>query len=150
LIILSKVGIKAAATNLTKKLGIIMSKLDKAQVLEDFDKAYQAANGKQPEVVAKAGWYSVDGGKNMRLADLAALTEELSSGTAAAAPEKAAKPAKKAAAKPAKKAAVKTVETKDKGMVIVKNNEDGYTAEEFWIVYLAEKEHDCRLPQGIV
>jgi hypothetical protein len=150
LIILSKVGIKAAATNLTKKLGIIMSKLDKAQVLEDFDKAYQAANGKQPEVVAKAGWYSVDGGKNMRLADLAALTEELSSGTAPAAPKKAAKPAKKAAAKPAKKAAVKTVETKDKGMVIVKNNEDGYTAEEFWIVYLAEKEHDCRLPQGIV
>jgi len=150
LIILSKVGIKAAATNLTKKLGIMMSKLDKAQVLEDFDKAYQAANGKQPEVVAKAGWYSVDGGKNMRLADLAALTEELSSGTAPAAPEKAAKPAKKAAAKPAKKAAVKTVEIKDKGMVIVKNNEDGYTAEEFWIVYLAELDHDCRLPQGIV
>ena len=118
----------------------MMSKLDKAQVLEDFDKAYQAANGKQPEVVAKAGWYSVDGGKNMRLADLAALTEELSSGTATEAP--------KAAAKPAKKAAVKTVETKDKGMVIVKNNEDGYTAEEFWIVYLAELEHDCRLPQG--
>ena len=127
-----------------------MSKLDKAQVLEDFDKAYQAANGKQPEVVAKAGWYSVDGGKNMRLADLAALTEELSSGTATEAPKEAAKPAKKAAAKPAKKATVKTVETKDKGMVIVKNNEEGYTAEEFWIVYLAELEHDCRLPQGVL
>ena len=115
-----------------------MSKLDKAQVLEDFDKAYQAANGKQPEVVAKAGWYSVDGGKNMRLADLAALTEELSSGTATE------------TAKPAKKTAVISVEKKDKGIVIVKNNEDGYTAEEFWIVYLAERDHDCRLPQGIV
>lgn len=33
---------------------------------------------------------------------------------------------------------------------VVTENEDGYTAEEFWIVELARKEHDCRLPRGVV
>ncbi len=127
-----------------------MSKLDKEQVLEAFEKAYQAVNGKKPEITTKPGWFSVDGGKNMRLADLAALTEELASGTSNEAPVADAKPAKKPAAKKAATKPAKAAVDKSKGMVIVKANDDGYKAEEFWIVYLAEKDHDCRLPQGIV
>ncbi|RZM75499.1 hypothetical protein [Pseudoalteromonas rubra] len=119
-----------------------MSKLDKTEVLSAFEAAYEATHGKKPEITTKPGWYSIDGGKNMRLADVAALTEELTSGTAATeqpAPKK--KAAKKAAAPAVKKAAPFTV---------VKANDDGYTAEEAWIIELAEKDHDCRLPRGVV
>ncbi|CCQ11672.1 hypothetical protein PALB_25730 [Pseudoalteromonas luteoviolacea B = ATCC 29581] len=120
-----------------------MSKLDKTEVLSAFEAAYEAKNGKKPEIVAKSGWFSVDGGKNMRLADVAALTEELTSGSAPAA--KKAKPAKKtkttkAIAKPAKKGT----------FTVVKANEDGDKAEDLWIVILARKDHDCRLPRGVV
>ena len=59
-----------------------MSKLDKTEVLSAFEAAYEAAHGKKPEIATKPGWYSIDGGKNMRLADVAALTEELTSGSA--------------------------------------------------------------------
>lgn len=92
-----------------------MSKLDKDSVIENFTKAYEAANGKSPTVEASGGWYSVDGGKNMRLAQLDELATELASNTkapvaekkVAAVKEKAiAKPAaKKSAAKKAKKPA---------------------------------------------
>ena len=68
-----------------------MSKLDKDTVIDDFTQAYTKANGKAPTIEAKGGWYSVDGGKNVRLAQLEEMTSELGS---------AAKPAKKAAAKP--------------------------------------------------
>jgi len=57
-----------------------MSKLDKDQVIEQFTQAYTAANGKAPEIVAKSGWYSIDGGKNIRLATLVDMTAELSGG----------------------------------------------------------------------
>ena len=126
-----------------------MSKLDKTEVLAAFEKAYEAANGKKPEVVAKSGWYSVDGGKNVRLADLAAQAEELASGNAPAAKEEA--PAKKAPAKKAaaKKAAPVTV-AKEKEYTVTKANEAGFTAEEFWIKELAERDHDTRLPRGVV
>ena len=60
-----------------------MSKLDKTEVLNAFEAAYEAANGKKPEITTKPGWYSIDGGKNLRLADVAALTEELTSGKTA-------------------------------------------------------------------
>ncbi len=123
-----------------------MSKLDKTEVLAAFEAAYEAANGKKPEIVAKSGWYSIDGGKNMRLADVAALTETLTSGETAA-PEKAA-PAKKKA--PAKKAAAPAKAKGTKGYTVVKHNEEGFLAEELWIVKLAESEHDCRLPRGVV
>ena len=33
---------------------------------------------------------------------------------------------------------------------LVKANDDGFKAEELWIVNLAEKDHDCRLPRGVV
>ncbi|WP_372761421.1 hypothetical protein [Pseudoalteromonas sp.] len=112
-----------------------MSKLDKTEVLSAFEAAYETANGKKPEITTKPGWYSIDGGKNMRLADVAELTKKLSSG-------KTTKTKKAKAAAPAKahKAA----------FTVVTNNEEGYTAEESWIVELASKDHDCRLPRGVV
>lgn len=113
-----------------------MSKLDKTAVLSAFESAYEAANGKKPEITTKPGWYSIDGGKNLRLADVAELTKKLTSG-------KTAKTKKTKVAAPAK-AQKKTPFT------VVTENEDGYTAEEFWIVELARKEHDCRLPRGVV
>ena len=88
-----------------------MSKLDKDSVIEKFTKAYEAANGKAPTIEAKGGWYSVDGGKNVRLAQLDEMAGELS-GKSAKAPAKAkaaskekAPAAEKKAAKPAKKEA---------------------------------------------
>ena len=67
-----------------------------------FEAAYEAANGKKPEITTKPGWYSIDGGKNLRLADVAALTEELTFGKTA---EPKAEEAPKA---PAKKTKTKT------------------------------------------
>ncbi len=62
-----------------------MSKLDKDSVLAKFTAAYEAANGKAPTIEAKGGWYSVDGGKNIRLAQL----DEMADSMGAAAPKKA-------------------------------------------------------------
>jgi hypothetical protein len=56
-----------------------MSKLDKDQVIAAFKEAYTAVNGKVPVIEAKGGWYSVDDGKNIRLAGLDAMTAELNS-----------------------------------------------------------------------
>jgi len=120
-----------------------MSKLDKTEVLNAFEAAYEAAHGKKPNIETKPGWYSIDGGKNMRLADVAALTDALTSGSA---PSEENTPAKKEVKKPV---AVST-NVKKSSFNIIKENEDGYTAEEFWIICLAEKDHDCRLPRGVV
>lgn len=121
-----------------------MSKLDKTEVLNAFEAAYEAANGKKPDITTKSGWYSIDGGKNLRLADIAELTEELPSGKSAGK-----KPAAKKA--PVKKAKTNTpAPAKKASFTVVKSNDDGYIAEELWIVALAEKDHDCRLPRGVV
>ncbi|MCF6436338.1 hypothetical protein [Pseudoalteromonas sp. MMG022] len=129
-----------------------MSKLDKTEVLSAFEAAYEAAHGKKPEITTKPGWYSIDGGKNLRLADVAALTEELTSGSSTKSEAPKAKPAKKAA--PAKKAktskAAPAKAQKKAAFKVVKENAEGYTAEEFWIAELAGKDHDCRLPRGVV
>lgn len=91
-----------------------MSKLDKDSVIEKFTQAYKAANGKEPTIEAKGGWYSVDGGKNMRLAQLDEMADSLGADAPKAeakkaAPKKAEAAEKKPAAKkaPAKKAAPK-------------------------------------------
>ncbi|WP_333608232.1 hypothetical protein [Arsukibacterium sp.] len=73
-----------------------MSKLDKDQVITEFTAAYTAAFGKAPVIEQKPGWFSVDGGKNIRLAELAELGASYSK-TATAKPATA----KTAAAKPA-------------------------------------------------
>lgn len=129
-----------------QRIGSLMSKLDKTEVLNAFEAAYEAANGKKPEITTKPGWYSIDGGKNLRLADVAELTEQLTSGKTAEQPAVKA-PAKKTKTKTA--APAKPAEKKAP-FAVVTANEDGYTAEELWIVYLAEKDHDCRLPRGVV
>ncbi|KKO46070.1 hypothetical protein WG68_06830 [Arsukibacterium ikkense] len=92
-----------------------MTKLDKDQVVADFTAAYKAKFGKAPELEQKPGWFSVDGGKNIRLAELAELTASYGkAGSAKASAAKAEKPAKaekapaKAATKPAAKPATKS------------------------------------------
>lgn len=91
-----------------------MSNLDKDQVLADFTAAYTAKFGKEPQIEQKPGWYSVDGGKNMRLAELAELGESYGSGSAKKAAEKAeSKP--KTKAKPAKKKQAATADKSGTG-----------------------------------
>ena len=70
-----------------------MSKLDKEKVLADYTAAYKKAHGKAPSIEAKSGWYSVNGGKNVRLAQLAEEAESLAAGSVTA-------PAKKKRANP--------------------------------------------------
>lgn len=57
-----------------------MSELDKEAVLDEFTAAYKEAHGKKPKIEDSNGWYSVDEGKNMRLAQLDEWAKELSSG----------------------------------------------------------------------
>lgn len=109
-----------------------MSKLDKEQVLERFSAAYEAANGKAPEIEAAGGWYSVDGGKKVRLAQLDQLANEMSGGTSqeAAAPAEEAAPAK-ASEKPAEKPAAAPKKAAKK---------EAFSVKAFWIEHLdAEK-----------
>jgi len=139
-----------------------MSTLDKEQVLSDFTEAYKKANGKEPQIEAKGGWYSIDGGKNVRLAALVDLTAEVSG---SAAPAKAAKaPAKEkapakaatkapAAAKekaPAKKKAVakKAAPAVAAASFTVVKKGDGFNPANSWLEYLASLDMDCRTPHG--
>lgn len=127
-----------------------MSKLDKDQVIADFTAAYEKAHGKKPTIEAKSGWYSVDGGKNMRLAQLAEEAEALTGGSKKPA-AKADKPAAKKAAKPAKatekKAATKKPAAKTSG-VKTKSSGNGLTARELWRQKLEESSSLSRLPRG--
>ncbi|SEA41913.1 hypothetical protein [Alkalimonas amylolytica] len=85
-----------------------MSKLDKDQVIAEFTAAYKAAFGKEPQLEQKPGWFSVDGGKNIRLAELSELAQSYGATKAPTKPAKAAaKPAAKSAEKPTAKPAAK-------------------------------------------
>jgi len=148
-----------------------MSSLDKEKVLAEFTEAYQKAHGKKPKIESSNGWYSVDGGKNVRLAQLADDAKALAKGkasasssdadkkpakktttakksdaktTSKAAPKKAA--TKKATAKPAaKKAASKKPATKSKGST----SGSGLTAKELWRQQLENSPSKSRLPRGV-
>ena len=111
-----------------------MSKLDKDQVIADFTAAYTAAFGKAPQLEQKPGWFSVDGGKNIRLAELAELAASYGNSKPAAKPA-AAKPAKAAVAKPAAKAAKPAK---------AKSSSGGKTAAQLW----AERTAQQRQPRG--
>jgi hypothetical protein len=109
-----------------------MSKLDKDQTIEQFTLAYTAANGKAPEIEAKGGWYSVDGGKNIRLSAIAEMTAELSGGTAAASTAPVTKKAtKKPTAKTAKPAKSKSA----------------FSVKSFWQETVLARLHNARPPR---
>ncbi|MBU2881372.1 hypothetical protein KO525_03650 [Psychrosphaera sp. B3R10] len=124
-----------------------MSKLDKDQVLSAFTEAYTKANGKEPQIEVKSGWYSIDGGKNVRLVTIEEMTAALTGGEIAPAePVAETKPAK---APKAKKASAKaaTTEVKSKGYSVVKVGE-GFNPANFWLDYLSKLGSDCRTPHG--
>lgn len=128
-----------------------MSKLDKEKVLADFTEAYQKAHGKQPDIESSNGWYSVDGGKNVRLAQLADDAKSL--GTAKQSDTKKKPDAKKTESKKAdtKKAAPKKAENKKsvaKKSSAKPSSSGGLTAKELWKQKLADKGSECRLPRG--
>ncbi|KXJ60487.1 MAG: hypothetical protein AXW14_03875 [Alteromonas sp. Nap_26] len=54
-----------------------MTNLDKDKVITEFTNAYTQVNGKAPSLEIKSGWYSVDGGKNVRLSQLKEMTASL-------------------------------------------------------------------------
>jgi len=133
-----------------------MSKLDKEKVLAEYTEAYQKAHGKKPKIESSNGWYSVDGGKNVRLAQLAdeakALGKEKKSAPKKSEAKKSEpkktetkKPASKKA-EPKKKAAAK--KSTAKKSPAKKSSSGGLTAKELWKEKLENKGSDCRLPRG--
>jgi hypothetical protein len=131
-----------------------MSQADKEQVLEDFSAAYKKAHGKQPKVEAANGWYSVDGGKNMRLAQLQEWTQELKSGKS-----DDTKPAAKSSPKKAKpgspgntkqKAAKSSSASKKSTKKSAKQGASGgKTPHQLWREHLAAQAGAGRLPRGV-
>ena len=125
-----------------------MSKLDKDKVLAEYEQAYEKAHGKKPKIEASNGWYSVDGGKNVRLAQLADEVNTLGSDK----PAKSEKPASKTSAQPAAKkpAAKKTAPKKApaKKASAKKSGTGGMTAKELWRQKLEHDATECRLPRG--
>ena len=114
-----------------------MSKLDKDQVIAAFTEAYTAANGKAPAIEAKGGWYSVDGGKNMRLADLDAMTAELGSSAPA-------KKAKAVAEKPKKAAADKKVA---KAPAKKKAKKSDFSVKAYWADKISAQNAESKSPR---
>lgn len=134
-----------------------MSELDKDKVMDEFTKAYQASQGKKPKVDENNGWYSVDGSKNMRLAQLDEWTKELkkeAKTSAKKAPAKASTKGKKTDAKKKsattkKKTSTTTGKSKDKSASKSSNSESGQNAAELWKQRLAAQASSCRLPRGV-
>lgn len=132
-----------------------MSKLDKDKVLAEYEEAYKKAHGKKPKIEASNGWYSVDGGKNVRLAQLAEEAKTLGGGKSAEkkAPAKKADD-KKSAAKPAakkptaKKSSAKTASAKKSSAKTTSSAKGGLTAKELWRQKLEQDATECRLPRG--
>lgn len=118
-----------------------MSKLDKDLVVAEFTAAYKAAFGKAPQLEQKPGWFSVDGGKNIRLAELAELAASYASakgkGKTAAKPAEDKKPAAKAAAPKAAVKAAPKAKSKASG--------NGQSAAVLWASRIGEQQ---RKPRG--
>jgi hypothetical protein len=119
-----------------------MSKLDKDGVLAKFTAAYEAANGKAPTIEAKGGWYSVDGGKNIRLAQL----EEMADNMEAPAPKKAkaeklAKEVKTEKPKAAAKAA------KPKAPAKAKKSASSFSVKDFYTKQIQDTNPGAKAPR---
>ena len=123
-----------------------MSKLDKDGVLAKFTAAYEAANGKAPTIEAKGGWYSVDGGKNIRLAQLEEMADSME--TPAPKKAKAEKPAKEAKAeKP--KAAAKAVKPKApaKAKAKAKKSASSFSVKDFYTKQIQDTNPGAKAPR---
>lgn len=144
-----------------------MSNLDKEKVIAEYTEAYQKAHGKKPKIESSNGWYSVDGGKNVRLAQLADDTKALGKEKKAApkkAESKKAEPKKSETKKPTPKKAESKKQTTQKPAAkksqakksaakkspAKKSSSGGLTAKELWKQKLEDKGSDCRLPRGSV
>lgn len=116
-----------------------MSDQDKDAVLEEFIEAYKAAKGKKPKIEASNGWYSVNGEKNQRLAQLEEWTKELK------------KESKKPAAKKSstKKQSAKKQAVKKSTSATKKNSDSGLTPGQVWRDKLAAEPGFSRLPRGL-
>ncbi|USD35653.1 MULTISPECIES: hypothetical protein [Ferrimonas] len=117
-----------------------MSKLNKEEVLQQFNDAYLKKHGKAATIEQKGSWFKVDGGKSLRLGDLADLAQELSSGAAEA---EVAAPAEKA---PAKKTVAKKAAPKAKPQA-VKSGNGGLSPKQLWAQKLASNKGNA-LPRG--
>ncbi|MCW8092208.1 hypothetical protein [Alteromonas sp. ASW11-130] len=105
-----------------------MSDLDKDKVVADFTKNFKKAEGKEPEIEAKGGWYSVNGGKNMRLAQLQEWSEELAGSKNTNAESKPAEKAKAKSSNTDQSAGKKTKSTKTS-----KTKKGGFSVKAFWV-----------------
>ncbi|GBL05373.1 hypothetical protein [Glaciecola sp. KUL10] len=114
-----------------------MSKLDKDAVIAKFTEAYQNANGKAPEIEAKGGWYSVDGGKNVRLAQLDELADSLGAGSA---------PAKTESSNAKKEVAPKKPAAKPKAKKAVKSS-SGFSVKDFYTQQIKEANPGVKAPR---
>lgn len=114
-----------------------MSKLDKDQVIAAFTEAYTKANGKAPSIEAKGGWYSVDGAKNVRLAELNDQIAALSSDAPKAETAPAETPAKTAKKPAAKKAAPKKA----------KAHKSDFSVKAFWAEKITSENSGVTLPR---
>ncbi len=125
-----------------------MSKPDKEAVLKQFTTMYKRANGKAPKIEASNGWYSVDGGKNMRLTELETWAEELNSHTATTASKAKDKaPATKTKATPKSKSNKKSNNKKSADRKKRTSN-GGSSAAEVWRDYLQQQDGKSQLPRG--
>lgn len=151
-----------------------MSDQDKDAVLEEFIEAYKAAKGKKPKIEASNGWYSVNGEKNQRLAQLEEWTKELkkeskksqSSTKSSAKPSAKKSPAKTSETKTAstkksadkkpaskksstKKQPAKKPAAKKSTSATKKNSDSGLTPAQVWRDKLAAEPGFSRLPRGL-
>lgn len=115
-----------------------MGNVDKDKIIEEFTKAYQKANGKAPTIEAKSGWYSVDGGKNMRIGQLEEMTATLND-------QQPDTPVAKAPAKTESKPAAK--KTKAAAKPKAKKQKGSFSVKAFWQEKLASENPGSRSPR---
>jgi hypothetical protein len=109
-----------------------MTNLDKEAVIAAFTSAYEAKHGSTPTIEAKSGWYSVEGGKNIRLAQLQEMTQDLVGGTAS---------------KDEKRAPIATKKAPKKAAPSTANKKGQFSVKDFWANKLREDAPGSTLPR---
>lgn len=127
-----------------------MSELDKDQVITKFTQAYTAANGKAPEIEAKGGWYSVNGDKNVRLAQLDEMADELAGDNTSGKSKTATKTVTSAKPNP-KTASNKTTKTKSKAKKASKKSpkqgNDTFSVKAMWADQIEQRNPGSTQPR---